>query len=508
MVLQQRRAVKQRAPASGESTVKTPPALPLPSQDNEGAAPAWEAWLRVVLPSYFDTFAERHRDFWRWVWAIRPGEPVDPYLAIWPRGGGKSTGAEGAVVALGAPRFDGQAARRYAVYVRETQAQADKSVGNIAEMLESETVGQYYPHMATRKVSKFGQLKGWRRDRLYTASGLVVDALGLDTASRGLKVGRFRPDLIIFDDIDGRHDTARTTRKKTEAITDTILPIGTPHCAVLVIQNKMIPHGVVSRLEDGRADFLMRRRVSGPHRAVEGLMLKTVYDEALGRTRTLVAGGAATWAGQHLEACQAYIDRFGVTSFRRECQHEVDDVEGALWTLACINEHRVVQPPARFKRVAVGVDPSGGAAEVGIVAAGLDYGGHLYVLRDASGRGKPRQWGRRVSDVYYLLQADRVVAEKNFGGDMVEATLKAVDRSLAVKMVRASRGKDVRAEPVSALYDDGLVHHVGVFDALETEMTTWRPGDSESPNRMDALVWVITELMLGRTGSEVTVTVF
>ena len=96
-------------------------------------APAqWEAWLRAVLPSYFDNFAERHRAFWSWVWSIRPGEPVDPYLAIWPRGGGKSTGAEAAAVAVGAPRFGGEPARRYVVYVRETQAQADKSVGNIA----------------------------------------------------------------------------------------------------------------------------------------------------------------------------------------------------------------------------------------------------------------------------------------------------------------------------------------------------------------------------------------
>ena len=490
-----RKALRQRQ--EGKRREKT-------SGEIEREAPlAWEAWLRTILPSYFDTFAERHQAFWQWVWAIRPGEPVDPILAIWPRGGGKSTGAEGAVVALGAPRLNGQAARRYVVYVRETQAQADKSVGNIAEMLESDAVGVYYPGLATRKVSKFGQLKGWRRDRLYTASGLVVDALGLDTAARGLKVGRFRPDLIIFDDIDGRHDTARTMKKKTETLTDTILPMGTPHCAVLVIQNKMIPHGVVSRLADGRADFLVRRRVSGPHKAIDGLRLKTTYDEALGRNRTLIVGGKATWAGQDLEACQAYIDRFGVKSFKRECQHEVDDVEGALWTSDRINENRVATPPTRFKRVAVGVDPSGGAAEVGIVAAGLGYDGHVYVMRDVSGRGKPRQWGRRVSLVYHLLGADRVVAEKNFGGDMVEATLKAVDRSLAVKMVSASRGKDVRAEPVSALYDDGLVHHVGVFDELEAEMTTWRPGDSESPNRMDALVWVITELMLGTVSGEV-----
>jgi len=358
--------------------------------------------------------------------------------------------------------------------------------------------------LAARKVSKYGQVKGWRRDRLYTASGLVVDALGIDTAARGLKVGRFRPDMIIFDDIDGRHDSARTTRKKIEIITDSILPIGAPHCAVLVIQNRMIPNGVVRRLEDGRADFLVRRIVSGPHPGVEGLRVKTVFDEDLGRNRTVIVGGRATWKGQSLEACQHFIDRFGLRSFKRECQHEVDDVDGALWTLNGINANRVARPPKRFKRVVVGVDPSGGAAEVGIVAAGLGYDGHAYVLCDVSGRGKPRQWGRRVSLVYHLLKADRVVAEKNFGGDMVEATLKAVDRGLPVTMVNASRGKDVRAEPVSALYDDGLVHHVGVFDELETEMTTWRPGDRESPNRMDALVWVITALMLGTTGGEVS----
>ena len=428
---------------------------------------------------------------------------MDPFVGIWPRGGGKSTGAEAAAVAVGAPRLGGEAARRYVVYVRETQPQADKSVGNIAEMFESEAVGVYYPGLATRKVSKFGQLKGWRRDRLFTASGLVVDALGLDTASRGLKVGRFRPDMIIFDDIDGRHDSARTTKKKIETITDTILPIGTPHCAVLVIQNKMIPHGVVSRLLDGRADFLIRRRVSGPHKAVDGLKLKTIYDETLGRNRTLIVGGTPTWAGQDLDACQAFIDRFGVRSFKRECQHEVDDVEGALWTLDRINECRIAKAPKRFRRVVIGVDPSGGSAEIGIVAVALGYDGHVYVLRDVSGRGKPRQWARRVSLLYHLLGADRVVAEKNFGGEMVEATLKTVDRSLSVKMVSASRGKDVRAEPISALYDDGLVHHVGIFDELETEMTTWRPGEVQSPNRMDALVWGVTELLLGVPASQV-----
>ena len=216
------------------------------------APKAWKPWLDEVLPEYFGGgFAKRHVDFWKWVWSIEPGDSPRPYVAVWPRGGGKSTGAEGAAVALGAPRLaEGRAPRRYCVYVRETQKQADDSVSNIREMLESDRLGVYYPALGQPSLGKHGLRKGWRRQRLIAASGYVIDALGLDTAARGLKVGVLRPDLIIFDDIDGRHDARSKTRKKIETITDSILPMGTEHCAVLVIQNRMIPNGVVRRLED------------------------------------------------------------------------------------------------------------------------------------------------------------------------------------------------------------------------------------------------------------------
>ncbi len=154
-------------------------------------------------------------------------------------------------------------------------------------------------------------------------------------------------------------------------------------------------------------------------------------------------------------------------------------------------------------------------------------------MRDVSGPGKPRQWARRVVLLYGLLEADCVVAEKNFGGDMVAATIHAVDPSIPVKMVTASRGKAVRAEPMAALYgaDDRLaesglvvpgsvvvgvpgagsqVHHVGHFPELEGEMTTWVAGASWSPNRLDAAMWMLTELMLVGRGEkrEVTAEVF
>ena len=183
------------------------------------------------------------------------------------------------------------------------------------------------------------------------------------------------------------------------------------------------------------------------------------------------------------------------------------DERGQIWTVDVINQGRR-KPLKRYKRIVIGVDPSGGAAEIGIVAVGLGYDGHAYVLKDVSVLGKPRVWGRRVSLLFHLLKANRVIAEKNFGGDMVLSTLRVVDRRLPVTVVQTARGKLVRAEPISALYADGLVHHVGVFDELEIEMTTWTPDSSESPNRMDALVWALTELMRLMVYDEVGATSF
>jgi phage terminase large subunit-like protein len=133
---------------------------------------------------------------------------------------------------------------------------------------------------------------------------------------------------------------------------------------------------------------------------------------------------------------------------------------------------------------------------VGIVAVGK-AGERAYVLRDASMKGSPNAWADAVCNVYSDLSADRVVAERNFGGDMVESTLRTADRNLPVEVISASRGKQQRAEPVAALYEQGKVSHAGTFQELETQMTTWDPANSsESPDRVDALVWALTELKL------------
>lgn len=186
---------------------------------------------------------------------------------------------------------------------------------------------------------------------------------------------------------------------------------------------------------------------------------------------------------------------------RQELMGELlDDVEGALWTLASIDEHRTDNPPD-MRRVVVAVDPSGGSGpdsdEQGIIAAGQGVDGEFYVLADRSCKLSPSGWAGRAVQAYREYAADRIVAERNFGGEMVESTIRQVDQSVPVKMVSASRGKVQRAEPVAALYEQGRVHHVGAFPQLEDQLTMWTPQSGLSPDRLDALVWALTELAAG-----------
>ncbi len=176
---------------------------------------------------------------------------------------------------------------------------------------------------------------------------------------------------------------------------------------------------------------------------------------------------------------------------------DVDEAPGALWKRANIDTHRVTAEP-HLIRVVVAVDPTATTTgdEAGIIVAGTSRDGHLYVLEDASRQGSPLQWAKAAVAAYYTHRADRIVAEINNGGEMVEATLRQVDAKIPYRPVYATRGKQVRAEPIAALYEKGKGHHVGSFPMLEDEMTLWTPGD-DSPNRLDALVWAATELVGG-----------
>ena len=212
---------------------------------------------------------------------------------------------------------------------------------------------------------------------------------------------------------------------------------------------------------------------------------------------------------------------------RQELEAEIlDDIPGALW-----NRESFEPPPESGKkgrvklaevpplvRIVVGVDPSGTSGgsddgdSIGIVVAGIDEQDHGYVLCDATIKGSPDEWAQQAINCYYHFMADKVVAEINFGGAMVEALIRSKDRNVSYKAVRASRGKIVRAEPVAALYEQGKVSHViggNPWDKednlalLEDQMTLMAPQGFEgegSPDRVDALVWALTELMLDNSG--------
>ncbi len=189
---------------------------------------------------------------------------------------------------------------------------------------------------------------------------------------------------------------------------------------------------------------------------------------------------------------------------RQELNAELlSDMPGALWQLDWLDRDRANSAPSELRRVVVAIDPAvsnnEGSDETGIIVAGNGGDKHSYVTEDLSGRYAPHEWARKAIDAYRRHKADRIIAEVNNGGAMVEATIRAINSRVSFKAVHASRGKVVRAEPIAALYEQRKVHHVGTFPILEDQMCAFtsdfdRSRAGYSPDRVDALVWALTEL--------------
>ncbi len=195
----------------------------------------------------------------------------------------------------------------------------------------------------------------------------------------------------------------------------------------------------------------------------------------------------------------------GTTLGRQELYAEVlDNLEGALWNNRMIDEARLPKDSQiEFTKIVVALDPAVTANddsdETGIVVVGKDQQNKYYLLDDKSGKYSPDEWGRLSVELYYTWEANLIVAEVNNGGDLVERLIRSIDTSCRYRSVHASRGKMLRAEPISALYEQGKVHHLGVFPELENQMCTYT-GDrpKPSPDRLDALVWGLTEISKSR----------
>jgi phage terminase large subunit-like protein len=228
----------------------------------------------------------------------------------------------------------------------------------------------------------------------------------------------------------------------------------------------------------------LRKLEAQPDTAVT---IGTTYENLLNLAPTFIADILDRYEGTRLGAQELHAEY-------------LDDVEGALWTQAVIDGGRVAHGPGGVEwRTVVGVDPPGETAECGIVTvvgpARPALRGQAYVLDDRSLAGPPETWGRQVVGAYYAAEADEIIVEANQGGDMCRAVIHAVDPTVRVRKVRAKFSKAVRAEPVAARYARGYVHHVGYFGALESQMTTWVPTDERSPDRIDALVWAVSDLL-------------
>lgn len=228
--------------------------------------------------------------------------------------------------------------------------------------------------------------------------------------------------------------------------------------------------------------------------------------------RTHITRGSTFDNAAHLapDALIRLRERYeGTRLGRQELYAEVlEDLVGALFSRANIDQRRAQAAPD-MQRIVVAVDPSGtaGASDdgdsIGIVVAGKGIDGRAYVLADRTCKLSPDGWARRVVSAYHEFGADRIVAERNFGGAMVESLIRTVDRRVSYKEVTASRGKAIRAEPVAALYEQGRVSHVGPLPELEDQMALMGPDGfvgEGSPDRLDAAVWALTDLMLEDAG--------
>jgi hypothetical protein len=457
-------------------------------------------WLMAIAPQYVSApFGRHHIQFWEWAWSIEPGVRPHPFVAIWPRGGAKSTSAEMCVVALGARRK-----RRYCLYVSETQDQADDHVANIAALLESTEVSYVYPELGERLVGKFGSSKGWRRNRIRTASKFTVDAVGLDSAARGIKLEDMRPDLMVLDDIDSENDSRSTTEKKIRTITRKLLPAGSQDLAVIAIQNKVHDDSIFARLADGRADFLHDRIVSGPIPAVWDMELRNQDGHFT------IVGGEPSWEGMPIDAAQGLLDHIGLSAFLAECQHSTVAPTGGIfdhidWASLHVTEAEL---PA-IQRAVVWLDPAVTSHDEsdcqGIICDALGVDGLIYRLWAWEGRTTPLAAMKRAITKAIEWNARTVGVETNQGGDTWQIVYRqaceelrdagvltgSAPRFAEEKASAGTGGKLERAQQMLVDYERHKIRHlkgthvvleaalmrfpkIKPFDLVDTAYWSWR----------------------------------
>lgn len=267
--------------------------------------------------------------------------------------------------------------------------------------------------------------------------------------------------------------------------------------AVMASVEDMFGEALMPALRIGQKPRVLITTTPRPIPFIKGLLDRK--DGSVVITRGSTWENAENLSATALAELRARYD--GTRIGRQELEGEVlEEIQGALWNHEILDATRVTKPP-NLARIVVGVDPavtSGEKADyTGIVVVGRSHDGHMYVLEDATLKGTPNQCMAKAVACYHRWHADRIVGEVNNGGDYIEGVLRAVDPTVAYRTVRATRGKKVRADPISALWEQGRGHIVNVLPKLEDQMCLFTPDSKESPDNLDAMVWAATELNVG-----------
>lgn len=489
-------------------------------------------WLMTFFPEYCSyPFSDFHVEFWTHIWCTVAGLPIngtgdydqdgtfDPrppaYFAIWPRGAAKSTSSEIACVMLGA-----LGVKTYGLYVCESQEQANDHINNIGALLEVPVTSPFancYPYMVQRMVGKYGSSKGWRRSRLRTQQGFTVDAIGLDTTARGVKLEEDRPNFMVFDDLDSEHDTPETSEKKIKSLTTKLIPAGGKNLSILAIQNLPNYHGVFARVlssdwrEEGikPADYLTNRIVSGPIPAIKDMEYEWSDEQA----KFVITGGTPSWEGMDIDACQDLMDDEGLTAFLSERQHEKQQELGGMFDHLVYQHVKYDDVSHKFIRIVCWVDPAVTHTDksdaMGICIAAMDEDGDIYILYSWEKRSTPLNALCLALRKAKEFNATKVGIETDQGGDtwisVFHEAEEETDIHLPMDAIKAGGGhggKVHRASQMLADYEVGNVRHViGTHETLEKALN--RFPKSKPFDLVDAEFWAWWDLIIFREEEEV-----
>lgn len=475
--------------------------------------------LRRVAPQFFSKpLSVEHEAIWEWVWDLQPGVAPEPLVVVLPRGRGKSTSLEVAAVLAGAHNR-----RRFVWYVSGSQQRADAHVASIAAILESSQIAQMYPEMGERRLGKFGNQKSWRRERLWTASGFLVEAVGLDVGTRGVKAEEQRPDWVILDDVDESQDTPLTVAKKLETITQAIIPAGSTDVAVSFVQNLVHKNSLMRRVADPEAFdedqlWLRNNRLIGPVPAIRNMEAEQVdHPTKPGRKLWRITRGEPTWVGQPIEALEAMLNSMTLPAFEREFNHSIEDPPGGIfnhitWRRCDWDEARAMWPA--FVDIQVWVDPAVTDKDdsdcMGISAGAVAQDGTIYALWAWEDRTTPTDALRRAILKAVDLGASTVGVETDQGGDtwfvVFERVCEQLEREglmpadrprprYADNKAGAVGSKVERASQMVPDYEqEAIVHVRGTHRALEAALG--RFPKTKPFDLTDSWSWCVRELRL------------